>query len=114
MTTTISSFVRETQLTASATTLFNTSTSEIKFIGKFTLTNTSDNNAEATIWLLNSSTSETTGSGGNWAIRRTVPAGETITINELQGQVLNKSMKVSGLAATASVINVNISGTVQT
>lgn len=114
MTTTLNSFVRETQLTASESNIITSSGSEKKFIGKFTLTNTSDSNVEVTLWLLLTATTGTTGSGGNWTFKETIPANRTVTVDKLQGHVVDNSMKISGLAATASVINVNVSGTTET
>jgi hypothetical protein len=112
--TTLNSFVSETQLTASEATLLSTNTSEKKFIGKVTLTNTYTSNVEVTLWRVASSTTGTTGSGGNWIFKETIPAGKVLTVDKLQGHVLGYSMKISGLADTASVINVDISGTTET
>jgi len=114
MATTIQDFVSETQLTTAATTLISTNTSERKFIGKFTLTNTSTSNVEVTLWRIATATSATTGSGGNWFFRETIPAGVTVTVDKLQGHILNPSSSIKGLAGTASVINVDASGTTQT
>lgn len=114
MTTSLSNHKSETQLTTSEATLVSTNTSEKKFIGKFTLTNTSDSNVQVTLWRIASTTTGTTGSGGNWIYRETIPAGKVVTVDKLQGHTLSNSMKISGLAATASVINVDISGTTET
>lgn len=114
MTTTLNNFVSETQLTASEATLVSTNSSEKKFIGKFTLTNTSSSNVEVTLWRLATTTTGTTGSGGNWIFKETIPAGKAVTVDKLQGHVLGNSMKISGLAGTASVINIDISGTTET
>jgi len=111
MATTIQRFVSETQLTTAATNLITTTTSESKFIGKFTLTNTSDSNVEVTLWAIATATSATTGSGGNWIFRETIPAGATVTVDKLQGHILGNSSAIKGLAGTASVINVDASGT---
>ena len=114
MTTTIQRFVSETQLTTAASNLVTTNSSERKFIGRCTVTNTSDSNLEVTLWSINTTTTATTGAGGNWLFRETVPAGKTIIVSELQGHVLNPSQSIKGLADTASVVNVDISGTNQT
>jgi len=114
MTTSLSNHKSETQLAASEATLVSTNTSEKKFIGKFTLTNTSDSNVQVTLWRVASTTTGTTGSGGNWIYRETIPAGKVVTVDKLHGHTLGNSMKISGLAATASVINVDISGTTET
>lgn len=113
MTTTLSNFVSETQLTASAVTLESSSATERKFIGAATVTNTSTDNVEVTLWLLPSASTETTGSGGNWVYRKTIPAGRAERIESIIGQVIDRSMELSGLASVASVINVNISGTTE-
>lgn len=114
MATTIQRFTSETQLTASANNLVTTNTSERKFIGKCTLTNTSDSNVEVTLWAIATATSPTTGSGGNWIFRETIPAGKCVTVDKLQGHVLNPSQAIKGLAGTTLVVNVDISGTNQT
>jgi excinuclease UvrABC ATPase subunit len=114
MTATLNNFVLETQLTASEATLVSTTSSEKKFIGMATLTNTSTSNVEITLWRILTATTGTTGSGGNWLIKRTIPANKTVRLDELIGHVLGNSSKISALAATASVINVDISGTTET
>jgi hypothetical protein len=114
MSTSLSSHKSETQLSASEATLVSSTSSEAKFLGVVTLTNTSESNVEATLWLLPTDTTGTTGSGGNWTWKETIPAGRTVFVDKLMGHVLGPSMKVSGLAGTASVINVNISGTTET
>ena len=114
MTTTLQSFVYETQLGTSASNIVTSNTSERKFIGKVVVTNTSDSNVEVTLWRILTATTATTGSGGNWCFRETIPAGRSLIVDKLQGQVLNPSMSIKGLAGTASVINIDISGTVQT
>lgn len=112
--TTLQSFVSETQLTTEATNIVTSNTSERKFIGMVTVTNTSASNVEVTLWRILTASTATTGSGGNWTVRETVPAGRSIIIDKLRGQVLNPSMSIKGLSDTASVINIDISGTVQT
>ena len=102
MTTTLNNFVSETQLTTSEVTLMSTLSSETKFIGKATVTNTSDANVAGTI-----------GSGGNWIWKHPVPAGGTVNIDKIMGHNLGGSMKISGLAGVAGVINIDISGTTE-
>lgn len=114
MTTQLKNHKSETQLTASETTLVSTTGSETKFIGKVTATNTSASDVVVTFWRLSTATTGTEGSGGNWIWSKTILAGETVTIDKLQGHVLGNTMKISGKAATASVINVDISGTTET
>lgn len=114
MTTTLNSFAIETQLGTSAASLVATNSSETKFIGNITLTNTSTSNVEVTLWRINTATTETTGSGGNWIFKETIPAQKTVKVNKLIGHVIGNSQKISGLAATSAVINVDISGTTET
>lgn len=114
MTTTLNSFVSETQLTLAEVTLVSCSSSEKKFIGMGTVTNTSALNVEVTLWRILTATTGTTGSGGNWFWRKTIGAGQTVRIDKLLGQVLGNSMKLSGLAGTTGVINIDISGTTET
>ena len=114
MTTTLNDFTSETQLTASEATLVSTNSSEKKFIGMATVTNTSTSNVEVTIWRLDSGTTGTTGSGGNWLWKKTIPANKTEIVDKLLGHVLGNSQKVSALAATTSVVNIDISGKTET
>lgn len=114
MTTSLNNFLSETQLGTSAASLVGTNSSETKFIGNITLTNTSTSNVEVTLWRINTATTETTGSGGNWIFKETIPSQKTVKVNKLVGHVLGNSQKISGLAATDAVINVDISGTTET
>lgn len=114
MTTTLNNFTSETQLTTSEASLLSTTSSEKKFIGMVTVTNTSTSNVEITLWRIDSTTTGTTGSGGNWLYKKTIPANSTERVDKLMGHVLGNSMKISGLADTADVINVDISGTTET
>ena len=114
MTTTLNSFVSETQLTASEATLISTGTGETKFIGAATVTNTHTANVTVTFWRIGSAVTGTTGSGGNQFIVKSLGAGSTERLDKLLGQVLGNSMKLSGLASVAGVVNVDISGTTET
>ena len=113
MTTTLNSFVSESQLGLTEDALITCGSSEKKFIGKMTATNTSAANVEVTFWRIATATTGTTGSGGNWAVVKTIPAGATVEIYELEGQVIDNSMKLSGLASVASVVNIGVSGTTE-
>jgi len=115
MATTLSSFKRETQLTATAETMVSTNTSETKFLGNLTVSNTSlTTNVEVVLWILNSTTTATSGSGGNQFLTRTIAANTTRKITEVIGHNLGPSMKLAASADTASVVNINISGTTET
>lgn len=113
MTTTLNSFKSETQLGTTATDLASTSNAEKAFIGKATFTNTSASNVVVTVYRLPTTSTETAGVGGNWSVSRTVPAGKTWICNEIIGQSLGHSMTLSATADTASVINADISGTLE-
>ena len=113
MTTTLASFTNETQLNVSEVTMVEASAVEKKFIGMATITNTSVANVEVTVWRLLTATAGTTGSGGNWLWKKTIAANSTERIDKIMGHVLDKSMKISALADTPDVINVNISGTTE-
>jgi len=114
MTATLNSFVSETQLTTSEVALVSTSSSEKKFIGMATVTNTSILNVEVTLWRILEATTGTAGSGGNWTWKKTIPANTTVRIDKIMGHVLDNSMKISALADVASVVNIDISGTTET
>lgn len=114
MTTSLSNFSSETQLTTSEATIVSSTSSEKKFIGNATVTNTSTSNVQVTVWRVLTATTGTTGSGGNWIWRKTIPAGATEYIDKIMGHVLGNSMKISALADTASVINIDLSGTTET
>lgn len=114
MTTTLSNFTSETQLTASEAVMVSTSSSEKKFIGMATVTNTSTSDIDVTVWRLLTATTGTVGSGGNWIWGKTIPAKSTERIDKIMGHVLGANMKISALASTANVINIDISGTTET
>lgn len=114
MAATLSDFSSENQLGTTEETIVSTNASEKKFIGNFTLTNTSASNVEVTLWRIGATTTGTTGSGGNWIFNGTIPAGGLVKVNKLVGHVLGNSKKISGLAGTANVINVDVSGTTET
>jgi hypothetical protein len=114
MAATLTHFTEEIQLSATESTLISAGATEKKFIGSIALTNTSTSAVEFTLWLIGDTTTGTTGSGGNWSVKRTIAANSVIRVPELVGQVLDNSMKLSGLAGTASVVNVRISGTTET
>ncbi len=113
MTTTLNSFVSETQLGATEQTLISTGTSEKKFIGMASATNTSASAVELTLWRIDSTGTGTTGSGGNWFEVKTIPARSVVRLDKLLGQVLDYSMKLSGLASVGGVVNIDISGTTE-
>ena len=111
---TLENFSSESQLGTTASNLFSTNGSETKFIGNLTLTNTSTSKAEVTLWRISTSTTATTGSGGNWVFRESIPAGKTIKVLKLVGHVLGPSMAIQGLADTDAVVNYDASGTTET
>lgn len=111
----LSNFKSETKLPvfASVATLVSASSSEKKFIGKVTVTNTSTSDIEIYLWRIATTGTPSQGSGGNWAVRQTIPAGKTETITKLMGHVLDNNMSLFGSAGTASVVNIDISGTIE-
>ena len=113
MTTSLKNF-GQGQLTASEVTLVSSTSSEKKFMGAIQIFNTSTSNIEITFWLMLTATTGTTGVGGNQKYVRTIPAGTSRTIMDFQGQVIDNSMKFSGLASTTAVVNYPISGTTET
>lgn len=113
MATNLNSFVSETLLPSVTTTLISAGSSEKKFLGVITLTNTTASNVEVTLWRIPTASTETTGAGGNWIYRETIPAGATVKVQKLSGHVIDNSMKLSGVAATASAVNIDISGTTE-
>jgi hypothetical protein len=112
MATELSNFTSETQI-GTTTTLVSTTSTEKKFIGKAVLTNTSTSAVEVTIWRLLTSTTPTSGSGGNWLDKRTIQPGKIWIVDSLTGQALGNSMSVKATAGTASVVNANLSGAVE-
>ena len=105
MATTLSNFTSEKQIGTSATVLTSTTSSEKKFIGNATLTNTSTSNVEVTLWRILSATTATDGSGGDWIWKETIPANKTVRVSKLIGHVLSGAMKVEAIAGTDLVIN---------
>lgn len=114
MATTLENFLSETQLSTSEATLISTSSTEKRFIGNVTVTNTSAINVDVTFWRIASAGTGTTGSGGNWIINQTIPAGATVRMDKIISHSLGPSMKISGKASVAAVINVDASGTLVT
>lgn len=114
MATALSNFTIETQLTASEVSLVLSGSTERKFLGAIQAFNTSSSRVEVTFWLINDGTTGTTGSGGNQSMVKTIPAGSSLRIMDFAGQVVDRSMKFSGKASVASVINIRISGTTET
>ena len=114
MATSLESFKSETQLTTAEVSLTSTTSTQKKFIGMLTLTNTSALAVEVTLWRTAIATVGTTVSGGNWFYKDTISANKTVKVSQMVGHVLGGEMKVSGLAGTANVINVDMSGTTET
>jgi hypothetical protein len=114
MATRIDNFKSETQLTTSAVALVSAGNSDVRFIGKASVTNTSTSNIEVIFWRIATASTPTTGSGANWIVRRTIAAGRTEDISELMNHVLGNAMSIFGSAATASVVNFDCSGLIET
>ena len=114
MPTSINNFTSEKQLTTAALAMVSSGASDVRFIGKATVTNTSILNVEVTVWRLLTATTPTTGSGANWIWKETIPAGKTVRIDKIEGHVLGRSMSIFALAATTLVINFDCSGMIET
>jgi len=114
MASSLTNFTSETQLAVTATSLTTTLSTEKKFIGKVTFTNTSASNVEVTVWRLLTATTATTGSGGNWLAKKTILPGKVWVCTELMSHTLGNSMEISALAGTADVINADLSGVTET
>lgn len=113
MATTLSNFAFETQVPATVANIITSLSSEKKFIGSLSLTNTSASNVEVTLWLILTDTTATSGSGGNWKWKGTVPAGRSISVSTMLGNVVDKSMALKAQASTGNVVNIDISGTTE-
>ena len=114
MATTLSNFTIEEQLASSEETLISSGASEKKFIGSMLLFNTSSSAVEVTLWLILTATTGATGSGGNHAFVKTIPANTGLRPSDLFGQVIDNNMKLSGKASVADVVNILGSGTTET
>jgi len=110
---TLENFKSETQLLADAANIVTTNNKETKFIGKATVTNTSDSNVVVTVWRILTATVATEGSGGNWIMRVNVPAGKPVILREIMQHVLGNSMAIKAKAAVAGVVNIDISGSTE-
>lgn len=111
---TLENFKSETQLLTDATNIVTTNNKETRFIGKATVTNTSDSNVVVTVWRILTATTATEGSGGNWIIRVTVPAGKSLILRDIMQHVLGNSMAIKAKASVAGVVNIDVSGTTET
>ena len=110
MASTLGNFTSETQVGTSSTSLVDSTSSEVKFIGKATFTNTSASAIEVTVWRVLTATTPTTGSGGNWLDKKTIQPGKVWECDKIQGQALGNSMSIFATAGTGSVINADLSG----
>ena len=115
MPTSLNNFITATQIADSATDIEATNASESKFVGQLTFTNTSVNAVEVTVYKLPSGSTETSGSGGNWLIKKSVQPGSVWNVISDTGNiVLGNSQTLSAIAGTTAVINAECSGTVET
>ena len=112
MASSLTSLTEETQLGTGISDLVTTTATQKTFIGKATFTNTSSSVVTVTVWRLLDATTETTGSGGNWIAEEKIAPGKQWECLEIMGHALGNSMKISASASVGSVVNVDISGTV--
>lgn len=102
------------QVGTSATDLTNTSSAEKKFIGQLSFVNTSAAAVLVYVHKLDTTGTETTGSGGNWLVRRSIQPGKIWNvIDEVGTIVLKESQTLSAQAATGSVINAECGGVIE-
>ena len=112
-TTTLTNHKSETQLTTAEVALVSTSSSEKKYLGMFSVTNTSESTVDVTFWRIGDSVTGVEGVGGNWIFSKGIAAKESVRMDKIMGHMLGNSMKISGKAEVAAVINIDISGTTE-
>jgi hypothetical protein len=104
----------EYQVPASATAAFTAGANESKLIINLTFTNTSSSDVLLTIWRLSSSTSTpTTGSGGNYLEQYTLSPGEIWSADKAIGKSVRKGQAIFLQAGTASVINADCTTSIE-
>jgi len=114
MATTLSNFSTALQIGAVATSVVTSVNGEKKYIGQLTLTNTAVTAVEVHLYKIDDSETETSGSGGNWLIKRTVQPSKTWNVmGDIGNLVLAGAQKLTVVAGTADVINAECSGTVE-
>jgi hypothetical protein len=113
--TALSNFATAQQIGTGATVIELSTSAENKFVGQLTFTNTSASAVVVTVYKILTSGTETSGSGGNWLIQRTVQPNRTWnTLYDVGNIVIGPSQTLSATAGTGSVINAECSGTVET
>jgi hypothetical protein len=102
------------QIGATAGALVSSNSSEKKFLGQITLTNTSDTTKqEVHLWIqLTATTLTTTKPGGNFIEVLTLQPLQKKTI-DLRGHVVDQSYSFSAVADTATTVNYIVSGTTE-
>lgn len=110
MTATLSNFTSERKVGTGSTKLVSTTDTETKFLGAVTFTNTSSSAVLVTVYRILTATAISSGSGGNWLDRKSIQPGKVWKVDKLESQVLGPSMSVFATAATAGVVNADISG----
>lgn len=110
----LANFSTALQIGTSATEIEATSASETKFVGQLTFTNTSASAVLVTVYKVAAAATETSGSGGNWLIAKTVQPGKVWNVLQTVGNiVLNPSQRLSATAGTAAVINGECGGVIE-
>ena len=110
MASTLGNFTSETQLGTSSTSLVSTTSSEVKFIGKATFTNTSASAVEVIVWRVLTATTPAAGSGGNWLDKKTIQPNKVWECDKLEQHSIGNNMSIFATAGAASVINADLSG----
>jgi hypothetical protein len=114
MTAVLSNFTSEIQVGTGSTSLVSTTADETKFLGAVTFTNTSSSAVLVTVYRILTATPISSGSGGNWIDRRSIQPGKVWKVDKLESQVLSANMSIFATAATANVINADLSGVTET
>lgn len=110
----LQNFLTATQIGTSATDITTTAAGQVKFIGQLTFTNTSASPVLVTVYKVLTSATETSGSGGNWLVQRSVPPGKPWNVIQDVGNiVLAELQTLSATAATGSVVNGECGGVLE-
>ena len=100
------------QIGTSATDIATTDSNQRAYVGQLSFTNTSTSSVLVTVYLLLTSATETSGSGGNWLLQKNVQPSEIWNPLQKTGAlVMDPSFTLSATAATGSVIWCSAGGT---
>ena len=112
---TLSEYATDLTIGTGATAIVDTTSAETKFVGQLTFTNTSTSSVLVTVYKLDTSATETAGSGGNWIIKKTVqPEKVWNAISAIGNITLDNLQTLSATAATGSVVKCHCAGVIET